>query len=73
MTPATNLATTNVQPSKDSPLASQTAVPEDLKNGNCGKFDSLVINSLVLDPLSSTRESSATYVNLLGFKTKNQV
>ncbi|KAJ9088574.1 hypothetical protein DSO57_1021603 [Entomophthora muscae] len=36
-------------------------------DSNCGKFDSLVINSLVLDTLSSTRELSAAYVNLLVF------
>ncbi|KAJ9088037.1 hypothetical protein DSO57_1027046 [Entomophthora muscae] len=35
--------------------------------GNCGKFDSLVIDFLVLDTFSSTRELSATYVNLLEF------
>ncbi|KAJ9058040.1 hypothetical protein DSO57_1016562 [Entomophthora muscae] len=35
--------------------------------GNCGKFDSLVIDSLVLDTLLSTRELSAAYVNLLVF------
>ncbi|KAJ9074177.1 hypothetical protein DSO57_1008991 [Entomophthora muscae] len=35
--------------------------------GNCGKFDSLVIDSLVLNKVSSTREFSAAYVNLLVF------
>ncbi|KAJ9088925.1 hypothetical protein DSO57_1018035 [Entomophthora muscae] len=33
--------------------------------GNCGKFDSLVIDSLVLKTLSSTRELSATYLKSL--------
>ncbi|KAJ9086056.1 hypothetical protein DSO57_1008283 [Entomophthora muscae] len=36
--------------------------------GNCGKVDSLKLDSLILNTLSSTRESSAAY----GFKTKNQ-
>ncbi|KAJ9052679.1 hypothetical protein DSO57_1031912 [Entomophthora muscae] len=35
--------------------------------GNCGKFDSLKLDSLVLDTLLSTREPSAAYVNLLVF------
>ncbi|KAJ9053185.1 hypothetical protein DSO57_1026762 [Entomophthora muscae] len=46
--------------------------PADLPQGNCGKFDSLKLDSLVLDKVSSPRESSAAYVHLLGFKTKNQ-
>ncbi|KAJ9074467.1 hypothetical protein DSO57_1006117 [Entomophthora muscae] len=39
----------------------------DLTNGNCGKFDSLKLNSLVLDKVSSTRELSAACVHLLVF------
>ncbi|KAJ9065934.1 hypothetical protein DSO57_1014554 [Entomophthora muscae] len=35
--------------------------------GNCGRVDSLKLDSLVLDTLSSTRELSAAYVNLLVF------
>ncbi|KAJ9060863.1 hypothetical protein DSO57_1026360 [Entomophthora muscae] len=38
-----------------------------LLDSNCGKFDSLVINSLVLDTFLSTRELSAAYVNPLVF------
>ncbi|KAJ9073837.1 hypothetical protein DSO57_1012374 [Entomophthora muscae] len=38
-----------------------------LNEGSCGKFNSLVIYSLVLNTLLSTRESSAAYVNLLVF------
>ncbi|KAJ9065795.1 hypothetical protein DSO57_1016005 [Entomophthora muscae] len=36
-------------------------------DSNCGKFDSLKLDSLVLDTLSSTRELSAAYVHLLVF------
>ncbi|KAJ9052466.1 DNA damage-inducible protein 1 [Entomophthora muscae] len=35
--------------------------------GNCGKFDSLKLDSLVLDTLLSTRELSAAYAHLLVF------
>ncbi|KAJ9072463.1 hypothetical protein DSO57_1027278 [Entomophthora muscae] len=58
---------TNQDGNLDSEQLLATSQPASLQ-GNCGKFD-----SLALDTLSSTRESSAAYVNLLGFETKNQV
>ncbi|KAJ9051723.1 hypothetical protein DSO57_1001989 [Entomophthora muscae] len=42
-------------------------VKKDAFMGNCGKFDSVKLDSLVLDKVSSTMELSAAYVNLLVF------
>ncbi|KAJ9071641.1 hypothetical protein DSO57_1035016 [Entomophthora muscae] len=50
-----------------SPIYPLTLKEDTCLDGNYGKFDSLKLDSLVLDTLLSTRESSAAYVNLLTF------